>query len=120
MKEIWAKIMFFLEGCNFLEEIKTKNENDYRRKQEAIDKLYKKDSKVYTMEVSDDFVKDTSIINSIVKAKENIKKAKVKKVVKPKRHWYNDTHSQKLVIEGEEAKLPKTWKKGRLPKVKKD
>ena len=38
---------------------------------------------------------------------------------KPKRSWYNNGEKQQLVTSEEASKLPKTWKKGKLPKTPK-
>ena len=93
--KILTKIKCFFRFC--------KNSEETKLQTELLD-IYKVEPKntqqSRTIKVKEDFgheVKETFFIE----------------VQKPKRHWYNNGKTQKLIIEGEETSLPKSWKKGR-------
>jgi hypothetical protein len=140
--DLWAKIKCIFGYCDELDEIEMKQRM-------AVDAAYGVKPVVQTVKTSkitEKAAKKIADITSEIKVEKARKvatkkpvKAKVKEAVKTKvakktkpvakkiekatkvkRHWYNNAKTQKLVIEGEETSLPKTWKKGKLPKVKKD
>ena len=135
---IWAKVKCIFGFCAEKEEIEI-------REKLAIDATYKvqplvvkvKDlpsSTIETVEkikVQDEFGKAPSdssetleikvskvkkIAKAVKKTRAKQKATKAEKPAKVKRHWYTNGKTQKLVPEGEETSLPKTWKKGKLPK----
>ena len=112
---IWEKIKCFFGGnCvgNASKEQMAEAMNTYRAEPKVI--------------VVD--VKQTPVEVILTKEVKKRHKAEVKKVTeahikekskstpKVKRSWYNNNKTQKLVAEIEVAKLPKTWKKGKLKK----
>jgi len=131
--KIWTKIKCFLGFCKDLEKLKEKQI-------EAINKAYKVEPKVQTLNIKEEFgnnideslkvkVTDTANITKtgvtkakVQKTKKPVTKTKQKseKPVKVKRHWYNNSKTQKLIVEGDEVNLPRTWKKGKLKTPKKD
>ena len=133
MKEIWTKIKCFFGFCKDLEKLK-------KEQIEAINKAYKVEPKVQTLNIKEEFgnnideslkvkVTDTANITKtgvtkakVQKTKKPVTKTKQKseKPVKVKRHWYNNSKTQKLIVEGDEVNLPRTWKKGKLKTPKKD
>jgi hypothetical protein len=126
--KIWATVKCFFGFCAEKQEIEM-------REKLAIDATYKVEPVVKTLDASD--VK-TPDIKEIIKIKDEFGKAlndsleikvtdtkdisetgNVRAKIKVKRHWYNNGKTQKLVPEGEEKALPKTWKKGCLKKSEK-
>jgi len=147
MKEIWAKIKCFFGYCDEIDEIEMRQKLAVDRTYKVEPKVMvvkTKEVKTPTVVISkkDKKIQEAKLevkVEEVVKAKKDSEKhqhsatlknaKKVQEVVKSvketketkkvKRHWYNNTKTQKLIPEGEETKLPKTWKKGRLPKVSK-
>jgi len=99
MKEIIAQIKCLFGFCDELDEIKIKEKL-------AVDATYKVEPMVKTIKPKDDFGK---IDNDTKKAVKSTKS-------KPKRSWYNNGKTQKLVELDKVSKLAKTWKKGKLKK----
>jgi len=130
--KIWTKIKCFFGFCKDSENLK-------EEQIEAVNKVYKVEPRVQTLNIKEEFgnnVGETLRVNITKTTKDSekhqhsatLKNAKetqeviksVKGIKKVKRHWYNNSKTQKLVPEGEETKLPKTWKKGKLKTPKKD
>jgi len=117
---IWMKIKCVFGFCAEL------TEKEMREKLE-VDKTYK----VEPLVIKEEFVapavpSETPMVIKVDATIKNTKKAekiveKIKEdltVKKTKRHWYNNGKSQKLIFEGSEDSLPKTWKKGKIKKAK--
>jgi hypothetical protein len=104
---LWEKIKCFFGFCP---EINKKSKT-------IINSVYKVEPKVINVPV-----KQAEKPVEVILTKEVKKRLKdeIKKVKKVKRHWYNNGKTQKLIPEGEETKLPKAWKKGKVKSKTKD
>lgn len=135
---LWEKIKCYFGNCP--EEITKEQEQEALKTYKAEPKTYKVTPKAKakmdeiiaevkleeTKKVSSagTSVKKSSGIKaklkpvSETKSANGIKVIKVAKTItkKPKRSWYNNQKTQKLVTIEEAEKLPKTWIKGKIPR----
>jgi hypothetical protein len=133
---IWEKIKCFFGSCTeeIAKEQMTEAMNTYKAEPKVIKapvkqaektpveviltKEVKKRLKAETKKVQEFEDKECFVVD-VVDTSKITETGNIKKDTKPtkaKRHWYNNSKTQKLVVEGEETKLPKTWKKGQLKK----
>jgi hypothetical protein len=112
-------------------------EKSKKELEKVVMETYKTEPKVIIAEVKEKTVNKVIIPKKIKKrfdeenkkVKETLKESDIKATIadkdkivetdvvkKVKRHLYNNRKTQKLIPEGEETKLPKTWEKGKLKK----